>query len=149
MGELGFDEALKNPGLDNLSIITAGASSNNPSELLGSKTMESLLAEFRDNFDVILFDSPPSLAITDASVLAPLLDGVVIVYEMGRTARAALLRAKVQLESVGANVLGVALNHIKPESEVATGYYPYYYHYKYKYAEKQKGEKESHHQEST
>ncbi|HOX54857.1 MAG TPA: polysaccharide biosynthesis tyrosine autokinase [Candidatus Omnitrophota bacterium] len=149
MGELGFDEVLKNPGLDNLSIITSGASSNNPSELLGSKAMESLIAEFRNNFDVILFDSPPSLAITDASVLAPLLDGVVIVYEMGRTARAALLRAKIQLQAVGANVLGVALNHIKPESYVATGYYPYYYHYKYKYADKQKEEKESQHQEST
>lgn len=149
MGELGFDDVLKNPGLDNLSIITAGSSSNSPSELLGSKYMESLIAELRGKFDVILFDSPPSLAITDASILAPLLDGVIIVYEMGRTARAALLRAKVQLQTVGANVLGVALNHIKPESYVATGYYPYYYHYKYKYAEKQKGEKESQHQEST
>lgn len=149
MGDLGFEEALKNPGLDNLSIITAGSSSSNPSELLGSKAMGSLITEFRDNFNVILFDSPPSLAITDASIIAPLLDGVIIVYEMGRTARAALLRAKIQLQSVGANVLGVALNHIKPESYVTAGYYPYYYHYKYKYADKEKGEKESQHQEAT
>jgi capsular exopolysaccharide synthesis family protein len=147
MGDIGFNETLKNPGLDNLNILTAGSSSVNPSELLGSKAMESLVTELRMKFDVILCDSPPSLAITDASVIAPQLDGVIIVYEMGRTARVALLRAKIQLESVGANVLGVALNHIKPESYVAAGYYPYYYHYKYRYAER--GEKESQEQEST
>jgi len=150
MGEVGFDETLKNPGLDNLSIITAGSLSVNPSELLGSKTMEDLITELRGKFDVLIFDSPPSLAITDASVLAPLLDGVILVYEMGRTARAALLRTKIQLESVGAKVLGVALNHIKPETYVAAGYYPYYYQYKYKYGGKgKKGEEESQEQEST
>jgi capsular exopolysaccharide synthesis family protein len=149
MGDIGFDATLKNPGLDNLSIITAGSSSVNPSELLGSKTMESLIAELRTKFDILIFDSPPSLAITDASEIAPLLDGVIIVYEMGRTARAALLRAKTQLESIGAKVLGVALNHIKPETYVAAGYYPYYYHYKYRYGEKGKGDKESQEQEST
>lgn len=147
MGDIGFDETLKSPGLDNLNILTAGSSPANPSELLGSKTMESLIYELKEVFDVLIFDSPPSLAITDASVMAPRLDGVIIVYEMGRTARAALLRAKIQLESVGAKVLGVALNHIKPESYVSAGYYPYYYHYKYKDTEK--GEKGSQEQEST
>ena len=147
MGEIGFDKTLKNPGLDNLKIITAGSSSVNPSELLGSKAMKSLIEELKANFGVVLFDSPPSLAITDASVIAPALDGVIIVYEMGRTARAALLRTKIQLASVGANILGVALNHIKPESYVSAGYYPYYYQYKYKSSEK--GEKESQEQEST
>ena len=135
--------------MDNLSIITAGSSPTNPSELLSSKAMESLIAELRAKYDIIIFDSPPTLAITDSSVIAPLLDGVIIVYEMGRTARAALLRVKMQVESVGAKVLGVALNHIRPESYVAAGYYPYYYHYKYRYGEKGEGEKESREQEST
>ena len=86
---------------------------------------------------------------TDASIVGSKADSVIIVYEMGRTARAALLRTKTQLESVGANVLGVALNHIKPETYAAAGYYQYYYRYKYRYGEKGKGEEESQEQETT
>jgi Mrp family chromosome partitioning ATPase len=62
-------------------------------------------------------------------LLSPKVDGVILVYEAGRTARSVLLRAKTQLESAGAKILGVVLNHIRPESE-ATMNYPYY---KYKY----------------
>ena len=133
MGDVGFDDALQNPGLDNLNIITSGHISRSPSELLSSKAMTSLIAEFKDSYEVVLFDAPPTLSITDAAILAPKTQGVILAYEMGRTARNALLRAKIQLESVGANVLGTVLNHIRPETYVDTGYYPYYYHYKYKY----------------
>lgn len=132
-GRLGFDDTVRNPGLDNLHIITSGHISVNPSELLSSKKMLPFIEEAKSKFDVVLFDSPPVLSITDAAIIAPKLDGVVLVYEMGRTARSALLRAKVQLETVGAKVLGVVLNHISPETYLDTGYYPYYYHYKYKY----------------
>jgi len=133
MGKLGFDDALKNPGLDNLNILTSGHISSSPSELLGSKAMISLIDELKANYDVVLFDTPPALSITDAAILTPKLQGVILVYEMGRTARNALLRVKIQLESVGAKVVGVVLNHVSPETYVDSGYYPYYYQYKYKY----------------
>jgi len=137
MGEVGFDDVLQSPGLDNLNIITSGHISKSPSELLSSKAMTSLIAEIKDNYEVVLFDAPPTLSITDAAILAPKIQGVILAYEMGRTARNALLRAKIQLESVGAKVLGAVLNHIRPETYVDTGYYPYYYHYKYRYYREQ------------
>jgi len=140
IGEMGFDEAMKTPGLDNLSIITSGHIPINPSELLGSKEMVTLMEELKAKFDVILLDSPPALPITDAILLAPKVDGVIIVYEIGRTARGALLRTKNQLEGAGAGakVLGVVLNHIKPETEMYPTYYPHYYRYRYYGREKEK-----------
>lgn len=142
MGKLGFDAALKYPGLDNLNLITSGHIVSNPSEILGSPEINRVLKEAQGLFDVVMLDAPPVLSITDAAVLASKVDGVVLVYEMGRTARSALLRAKIQLESVGAKVLGVVLNHISPETYLDTGYYPYYYHYKYKYYKSEEKEKE-------
>ncbi|MDP3143550.1 MAG: polysaccharide biosynthesis tyrosine autokinase, partial [Candidatus Omnitrophota bacterium] len=133
MGKLGFDDTLKTPGLDNLNVITSGHIAANPSELLSSRKMNEIIEEAKKRYDIVLIDAPPVLSITDAAILAPKTDGVVLVYEMGRTARSALLRAKIQLESVGAKVLGVVLNHISPETYLDSGYYPYYYHYKYKY----------------
>ncbi|MFZ5800252.1 MAG: GumC family protein, partial [Candidatus Omnitrophota bacterium] len=107
MGKLGFDAALKYPGLDNLHIITSGHIASNPSEILSSPEINRVIKEAKERFDVVLLDAPPVLSITDAAILAPKVDGVVLVYEMGRTARSALLRAKIQLESVGAKTLGV------------------------------------------
>jgi len=78
---------------------------------------------------------------TDAALLAPKVDGTVLVYEVGRTARSALVRAKTQIESVGGHVLGVVLNHIKAESEFDSGY-RYYYHYKYYGREKEAAQKD-------
>ncbi len=79
--------------------------------------------------DVILYDSPPILPITDAAILGPQCDGVILVYEVGRTARSALLRAKQQMESVGCKIIGVVLNHVRQEAAVDTTYH--YYHYRY------------------
>lgn len=138
MGRLGLEGALKSPGLENISILTTGHMPTNPSELLGSKEMVELIKELRLRFDVVLFDSPPLLPITDAAILSPYLDGVLIVYEVGKTARAALLRAKMQLENVGAKPIGIILNHIKPETELDTDYAYYHYRY-YGKEEKKKG----------
>ena len=129
LGGMSLDEASKTPGLDNFFILPSGRIPLNPSEILGSREMDILLSELKKNFDVVLYDSPPILPVTDASLLAPKVDGVVLVYEIGRTARSALLRAKQQIESSGGKVLGVVLNHIKTETEPDTAYS--YYHYKY------------------
>ncbi|MFH1201770.1 MAG: polysaccharide biosynthesis tyrosine autokinase [Candidatus Omnitrophota bacterium] len=132
VGKVDISEALKTPGLDNLKILSSGHIPLNPAELLGSTVMSDIIRELKSDFDLVLFDSPPALSISDAVILSPKLDGVVLVYEVGRTARAALLRTKVQLESAGAKMLGVVLNHTQPETEIQSSYYPYY-HYKYKY----------------
>lgn len=129
MGKIGFDEVLKTPGLDNLKILTTGHLASNPAELLSSKEMTNLIKEVRDKFDIILYDSPPILPITDAAILSSQCDGVILVYEVGRTARSALLRSKRQLESVGCKIIGIVLNHVRQETTIDTTYH--YYHYRY------------------
>ena len=128
MGEIGFEEALKVPGLDNLNILTSGSLSTTPSELLLSVKMDALLEKLKDKYDLVLFDSPPVLVIADAVILAPKTDGVIIVYRVGRVARNVLIRTKTQLLDSGASVKGVILNNISREVERRYGYY---YHYKY------------------
>ena len=131
MGKLSFNEVMRTPGLDNLSILPSGHIPANPSELLGSPQMPEFLARLRHEYDLVILDAPPILPVTDSMLLAPLVDTVVLVYEVGRTARAGLLRAKTQLESTGVKVLGVILNHVRPE----TTQYPAYYYYRYRYEE--------------
>lgn len=140
MGDLGFDEALKFPGLDNLSILTSGSPSTLPAELLASQEMEKLLNTLREKFDIILIDSPPVLAVADASILAPKVDAVILVYRVGKASRSVLARAKTQITDSGGLVKGIILNNISPEIELRYGYY---YHYKYygKYYTEKKEEK--------
>jgi tyrosine-protein kinase Etk/Wzc len=133
LGDMELRHIMKTPGMENIWILTSGHVPLNPAEILESKELHRLIAELKKKFDVILFDSPPALLVTDASLLASKVDGVVVCYEIGRMARDALLRAKTQLELAGANLSGVVLNHITPQTEPMT-YYPYHrYRYRYKY----------------
>ncbi|MBI4323474.1 MAG: polysaccharide biosynthesis tyrosine autokinase [Candidatus Omnitrophica bacterium] len=137
LGKFGYEEAVKNPYLSNLFILSTGRLPENPVELIGSKGMQDLLHTLRSQFDVILVDAPPLLPVADSLLLAPYVDGVVLVYEVGRISRAMLLRAKTQLESVGAKVFGVVLNHVRPEVQTQPRDY-YYYRQRYAYGEKPK-----------
>lgn len=134
LGKFGYDEAVKNPYLSNLFIVNTGQLPENPVELIGSKLMQELLKTLRSEFDVVLVDAPPLLPVADSLLLAPHVDGVVLVYEVGRISRAVLLRAKAQLESVGAKMLGVVLNHVRPEVQTQPRDY-YYYRQRYAYGE--------------
>jgi tyrosine-protein kinase Etk/Wzc len=124
------DDIKKFPGLENLWILPSGRIPLNPSEILASKKLNDVVKGIKERFDCILFDSPPVLPVTDASLLASKVDGVVICYEIGKISRDALERAKVQLELVGAHISGIVLNHIKLQTK-AISPYPYYYSYKY------------------
>lgn len=132
LGKFGYDEAVKSPYLANLFLLTPGRLPDNPVEQIGSKVMQELLKRLRSQYDVVLLDSPPLLPVADGLMLAPYTDGVVLVYEVGRISRAALLRAKTQLESVGAKLLGVVLNHVRPEVQTQPRDY-YYYRQRYAY----------------
>jgi capsular exopolysaccharide synthesis family protein len=142
LGDMSLDEIVKFPGIENLWILPSGHLSSNPTAILESPEMIKLIKELKEGFDALFFDSPPVLPITDASLLAPKLDSVVLCYEIGRTSRDALLRAKVQLESVGAKISGVILNHITPRGEIILPYPYYYYRYKYRYYGREEQEKE-------
>jgi non-specific protein-tyrosine kinase len=120
---------LQATGVDNLQILTSGPLPPNPSELLGSQRMQNLLEQLLEHADIVLFDTPPSLPVTDAAVLATQTDGVLIVTDSGRTRRNTARDTVERLQTVGANTLGVALNRLKPGRSGA--YYYYYYEYRY------------------
>lgn len=132
LGNMKFEDVRKTPGIENIWIIPSGALPVNPVEVLESKAINDMIEELKEQFDVIIFDAPPVLPVTDASILAPKVDCTVIAYEIGRTSREALQRTKIQLESVGAKIAGVVLNHTKPQTEALSSY-PYYYRAKYGY----------------
>ncbi|RKY41085.1 MAG: hypothetical protein DRP81_08710 [Candidatus Omnitrophota bacterium] len=130
LGNMKFDKIVSSPSMRNLWILPCGSIPSNPTVLLNSSLMNELVDEVREKFDVTLFDSPPVLAVADTSILAPKVDIVVICYEIGRTSKSALIRAKTQLEAVGTHIEGIVLNHIRPQTE---SFYTYPYYYKYRY----------------
>lgn len=109
-------------GVDNLQLLPCGPLPPNPSELLASQKMADLIDRLRGNADYVLFDAPPVVAVTDAAVLAPRLDGVLLVLKAAKTKRELAQRAKEQLEKVGANILGVVLTNA-PQDGALSSYY--------------------------
>lgn len=128
-GNVPWKEIVQETLIENLSLLTCGVLPPNPSELLGSKKMRMLLEELKEKYDMILFDSPPVIAVTDAAVLSTLLDGVVLVSSSGSTSKEALQRAITLLENVKSRLIGGVLNKIKVESVYGSYHYYYYYHY--------------------
>ncbi|ETT76169.1 MULTISPECIES: CpsD/CapB family tyrosine-protein kinase [Paenibacillus] len=112
----GYEEAkdvLVYGSLANLAVIPAGVSTVSPPDLLGSEKMAGLLTELKASFDLILLDSPQAVDYSDARILAPLSDGVVIVARHGRTKREALRKLKGLMEQTGVRILGIAMNQTK------------------------------------
>lgn len=110
VGERSLDEIVIQSNVENLNIITSGPIPPNPSELLASKRMQALVKEARNFYDIILFDTPPVLAVTDAQILAHLCDGSVLVVRSKRTEVADAQKAIEALRAVSAKVLGTILN---------------------------------------
>ncbi|MBI4377535.1 MAG: polysaccharide biosynthesis tyrosine autokinase [Nitrospinae bacterium] len=131
MGKMGMEDIIATPGVDNLNIMTSGTVPPNPSELLNSPRVPALLAQMKEKYDIILIDTTPILPATDAAILGSKVDGVVIVYQVGKIARGALKRAKVQMDNVKAKVIGIVLNGLKPE--VSLDYHDYRYESYYAY----------------
>ncbi|KTE93862.1 capsular biosynthesis protein [Desulfitobacterium hafniense] len=111
---------------EGLELLPAGPIPPNPAELLGSKKMKQLLFDAAKAYDIILIDSPPTIAVTDSSVLAQSVDGVVLILAAGEVKQEYALRAKEQLEKVGAKIIGTVIN--KVELKTKEHYYYYYYH---------------------
>ena len=116
---------IKDTAIKNLKILTTGSLPPNPSELIGSERMRALVNMLKERFDILIFDSPPALAFTDASALASFLDGVILVVKKGFLDRKVIQRTKEVLEAVRANVYGVVLNQVDlSEEEYYYSYYP-------------------------
>ncbi|MBI4247733.1 MAG: polysaccharide biosynthesis tyrosine autokinase, partial [Candidatus Rokubacteria bacterium] len=129
MGRFEMEDIMASPGLDNLHIIESGPIPANPSELLSTPAMAQFLREVRDEYDVVLIDTPPVLPVTDSAIVASQVDGVILVYQAGKVGRLVLKRAKAHLESARAKVWGVVLNDVQTEiaGYAYTHYYTHYY----------------------
>ncbi len=137
LGDMGIDQALLTPGLDQLDILTCGRSASNPPDLLAAPVMGQMLEQMRDEYDMVIIDMPPMLHTTDATILASKVDGVLLVYHIGAVVRGALKRVKANIENVGGKVLGVVLNGVRGDLSPDYSTYKMDRYYAYAYGEKE------------
>jgi len=126
VGQSSLDDVISETEVENLSMVPSGPIPPNPAELLGSAKMKEFIAQAKKNFDAVVFDSPPLVAVTDAAVLAAQSDGAIQVIWAGHTSRKVIEFGKEKVESIGAKVIGVILNNMKVTR--SGYYYPQYYH---------------------
>lgn len=126
-GGASLSESLQKTRFPGLTALTSGAIPPNPSELLGSQAAKNLMAELRAEFDYVIVDSTPLLAVTDAAILAAAADGVLMMARFGKTKRDELSHAVGSLEGVGAPMLGTVFTMLPTRGGSAYGYgYSYY-----------------------
>lgn len=111
------------PGVE---VLTGGPMPPNPAELVGSKRMKHLIEEASQHYDIVLIDTPPIVAVTDAAIIAQEVDGVILVLASGEVNKEYAQQAKELLDKVGAKILGAVLN--KADMKTSDYYYYYYYH---------------------
>ncbi len=127
LGVLGVDRVVNTPGLDNLHVVTSGQVPPNPTEFFNAKRIGGLIAEMREDYEVVLFDTPPILPIADALLVSSVVEGTILVYQVGKVGRNALKRTKFLLDHAQAKVLGVVLTNVRAEITPEYGYYRYDY----------------------
>ncbi len=121
---------LQETSLPGLRILTSGPTPPNPAELLNSLRMQQVLEELQGEADMLIFDTPPILTVTDASIMASRVDGCIVVAQVGRTRRDTLVRAAENLKKTDATIFGVVLNRVEQRR---AGYDYYYYTSQYSY----------------
>ncbi|TDW30574.1 polysaccharide biosynthesis tyrosine autokinase [Cryobacterium psychrophilum] len=131
IGKAELKDVIQPWGRAQLFVLPAGHIPPNPSELLGSARMTHIIAEFNRAFDVVIFDSPPLLPVTDAAVLAKNVGGAIVIVAAGRTHKNQLQGALAALSNVGAPVSGVVLTMLPTKGPDAYGYGNYGYGYGY------------------
>jgi capsular exopolysaccharide synthesis family protein len=128
VGRAELEDVLRATPVPGLSVLSAGTAPPNPSELLGSEPMQRLLRLLEEQYDLVIIDAPPVLVAGDASIVATMVSGTIVVVRAGATERAAAAAAVKQLRVVGARLLGAVLND--PDARVPSSE-PYYYAYGY------------------
>lgn len=123
VGENTLDEAANRTDIENLDVISCGPIPPNPSELLASRKMEQFISEATESYDLVIFDTPPVLAVTDAQILANMVDGSILVVRSKQTELESATKAKDVLEPARAKLLGTVLNGREKQG---SNYYYYY-----------------------
>lgn len=127
IGNINLENIIKPTPINNLSLITAGTIPPNPSELLSSAKVRLLFEDLKTRFDRIIVDSPPILTVADTSLLANMVDGVVLVIKGASTRLEVISRSKQKIQEAKGKIIGVIVNNIEPEKEDRYYYYHYYY----------------------
>ena len=137
--EINDNDIIQKTGISDLYIVTSGDIPPNPSELLASQKLRDFLERMKGEFEIVLLDSPPIIAVTDASILSRVSDAIMLVVKAGSTDTRVLGRALELLSQVGCNLIGATLNCV----DISSGYgsYSYYYNYYYYYGEGKKGKR--------
>lgn len=107
----------------NLFVLTSGPIPPNPINMLNSDRMKELITEMKENFDVVIFDAPPVLAVSDALVVGQRTDGIVFTVPIGNTTKEQILEAARNINNTKAQVLGTVYNRVDPSND---NYYYYY-----------------------
>ena len=123
-GDLTIQAACKSTTAENLKVITSGRVTRNPSKLFENDRLAELIEELKADQDIIIFDFPPTIPVSDPEVVGKMVDGILFVFLAGKTPREVGQRGISILERAEANILGVVVNDL---SEVL----PYHYRYKY------------------
>ncbi|MDV7688410.1 CpsD/CapB family tyrosine-protein kinase [Enterococcus casseliflavus] len=117
-------EAAQKTVIDNLSVLTSGPKPPNPSELLGSARMNQVMEEAKNLYDVVIFDMPPVVAVTDAQIMASKADGTILVVRENVARKESLTKARDLLNMVQARIIGVVYNGAEHSKD--SGYYYYF-----------------------
>lgn len=130
IGEIELESIIKSTQVPNLSVVTCGNIPPNPSEIMQSAVMGKFCDTVRERFDIVIFDTPPSMTVTDAVVLSSIVDGVIITIKSGVAVKDTVKRCISQIRKNKGEILGAVVNSV----DISRGgyYYHYYAHY-YKY----------------
>lgn len=127
-GQAPLEEIIRKTPLTNLYYVSAGTIPPNPSEILGSNQMESFIEKLKNNFDYVIIDSPPLIAVTDSEILAQIADGTMLVVSANQTEMDLLEKSVEILKRDKSSFLGVLLNNFSYRAGYSS-YYKYYYYY--------------------
>jgi len=130
VGDVSIDDAVVQTATPNLSMIPSGRLPSGVHGLLDTRRVQEVIEKVRNEYDMILFDTPPMIGVSDTTLLAREMDGVLLIIQHRKYPRAVSKRARDMLESMGANLIGVVLNNVNISRDYS---YYYYHHYYYSY----------------
>lgn len=132
-GEQAIRNYVKESDVKNLHILTAGSSTKNPGEILGSDQMKMLIGLLKEQYHRVVVDTPPAWPLSDVSLLSPSLDGVLWICRAGEIPKNVFQRTVNQIQQIQTNIIGVVINALDLSSSRYYGYSSYYHYYRYSY----------------
>lgn len=118
------EETIHSTAVENLDLLTCGPIPPNPAELLSSKSMDALIRQLTGMYDLVIFDAPPILSVTDGQILSNKCEGTILVINSGHTEKEMALKAKEAIESSNSRIIGAVLNNFVLPKD--SSYYQYY-----------------------